>query len=142
MFKGVLTVKPPLPTIYSTDAVKPTIRLKAKISHCEGPVTGSGLVTFTKKMTVAVNCASKHPSWLRVNEHIKWSDGKTSGVSALIPFASTGDSYNGAVHAGAFRRHHQITRLRGTAGSDGTCFTKPLSSSKVSLVKGVKFVIK
>jgi hypothetical protein len=141
VLKGTLTFKPPLPPFGSDAAVKPTLTFRAKVSHCTGPLKGTGLVTFKRKMTVAVNCASMNPKWLKVAEHIKWSDGKTSAVAAMVPLAAATDSFNGPVTAGAFRRHHQFARLTGS-GPRGSCVTKPGSSTKLKLVKNVKFVIK
>jgi hypothetical protein len=104
-------------------------------------VNGTGVVTFTKKLTIGINCGSQNPKWVQVKEHIKWSDGKTSAVSSMVPFSAPSDSFNGPVTAGAFRRHHQVTRLRGSS-APGSCINKPLASETLKLVKNVKFVIK
>jgi hypothetical protein len=141
VLNGTFTFKPPIPTAKSGTSVKPTLNFRANVSHCTGPVIGTGVVTFTKKMTIGINCGSQNPKWVQVKEHIKWSDGKTSAVSAMVPIFAPSDSFNGPVTAGAFRRHHQVTRLSGSA-APGSCTTRPLASEKLKLVKNVKFVIK
>jgi hypothetical protein len=59
----------------------------------------------------------------------------------MVPLYAPSDSFNGPVTAGAFRRHHQVTRLTASV-APGSCRTKPLASETLKLVKNVKFVIK